>query len=109
VQPATDHFEKLLEDYGMMKNFMASGSLTQGMELNEVPDEGDTTPFPGEDVVMTLYDGHPPLGMRRVSNPSPGTLAHYGWGCGDTSFLISLYINVYRYMDMYIIATPKAK
>jgi hypothetical protein len=29
------HFEKL-RDYDMMKNFMALGSLTQGMEVDEV-------------------------------------------------------------------------
>jgi hypothetical protein len=69
-----DHFEKLLEeacpnhaypvkhklrDCGLMKNFMASGSLTRGMELDEVPDGGDATPFPREDAVMTIYDGRP--------------------------------------------------
>jgi hypothetical protein len=73
----TDHFEKHLEeacpnhaypikhklrDYSMMKNFMASRSLTRGLELDEVPDEGDATPFPGEDAVMTIYDGRPSQG-----------------------------------------------
>jgi hypothetical protein len=97
--PPTDHFEKLLEetcpnhaypvkhklrDCGMMKNFMASGSLTQGMEIDEVPNEGDATPFPGEDAVMMIYDEHPSSGMRHVSNPSPRNLACYGWGPRDT-------------------------
>jgi hypothetical protein len=56
-----NHFEKLLEemfpthaypikhklrDYSMMKNFIASRSLTWGMEADEDPDEGDATPFP---------------------------------------------------------------
>jgi NAD-dependent dihydropyrimidine dehydrogenase PreA subunit len=74
ARPPTDHFEKLLEeicpnhsypikhklrDCDMMKNFMASGSLAQVMEVNEIPDEGDTTPFPGQDAVMTIYDGCP--------------------------------------------------
>jgi hypothetical protein len=31
----------------MMKNFMASGSLTQGMEVDEVSDEGNAMPFLG--------------------------------------------------------------
>jgi hypothetical protein len=31
----------------MMKNFMASGSLTRGMEVDEVPNEGEAMPFPG--------------------------------------------------------------
>jgi hypothetical protein len=71
------HFEKLLEeacpnhaypikhklkDYYMLKNFMASGTLTRGIELDEVQDGGDAMPFPREDAVMTIYDGHPPLG-----------------------------------------------
>jgi hypothetical protein len=53
------------------------------MELDEVPNEGDATPFPGEDTIMTIYDGRPTLGMHRVSNPSPETPAHCGWGCRD--------------------------
>jgi hypothetical protein len=92
----TDHFEKPLEETcpnhlypvkhklkncNMMKNIMAPGSLAQGMEVNEVPDEGNTTPFLGEDVVMTIYDGRPSPRMHHVCNPSIGTLGHYSWGC----------------------------
>jgi hypothetical protein len=95
---STDHFKKLFEeicpnhaypikyklrDCGMMKNFMASRSLTLGVEVNEVPDEGDTTPFLGEGMVMMIYDGHPSSGMCRVSNPSLGTPARCGWGRGN--------------------------
>jgi hypothetical protein len=73
ARPLTDHFKKLLEetcpnhiypikhkfrDYDMMKNFMASGSLARGMEVDEVPDKGDMMPFPREDAVMMIYDGH---------------------------------------------------
>jgi hypothetical protein len=36
-----------LADYDIMKNFMVSGSFTQGMELDEVLDDGDVMPFPG--------------------------------------------------------------
>jgi hypothetical protein len=90
----TDHFEKLLEetcpnhtylikhklrDCSMMKNLMALGSLTQGMEVNEVPDEGNTTPFLGEDVVMMKYNGRPSPGMCCASNPSLGAPAHCSW------------------------------
>jgi hypothetical protein len=67
----------------MMKNFMASGSLTQAMEADEVLDEGGTMPFPGEDVVMMIYDGSPSPGVRHMSDPSLGAPAHCGWGCGD--------------------------
>jgi hypothetical protein len=71
----------------MMKNFSASGSVAQGVEVDEVPDEGDTTPFPGEDTIMMIYDGCPllpPLGMHYLSNPSLGTPAHCSWGCRNT-------------------------
>jgi hypothetical protein len=53
------------------------------MEVNEISDEGDTMPFPEEDVVMMIYDRHPSPGMRHASNPSLGTLAHDGWGYKD--------------------------
>jgi hypothetical protein len=36
VRPPMDHFEKL-KDCGMMKNFMALGSLVQSMEVDKVP------------------------------------------------------------------------
>jgi hypothetical protein len=93
-----DHFEKLLEetcpnhaypikhklrDSGMMKNFMASGSLARGMKVDEVPDEDDMMPFSREDAVMMIYDGRPSPGMRRMSNPSLGTPARCGWGSGN--------------------------
>jgi hypothetical protein len=45
----------------MMKSFMISGSLTRGMELDEDPSGSDAMPFPGEDVVMTVYGGRLPL------------------------------------------------
>jgi hypothetical protein len=53
------------------------------MEVDEVSNEGDTTPFLGEDMVMTIYGVHPLLGVCHVSNPSLGTLACCGWGCRD--------------------------
>jgi hypothetical protein len=77
VRPLTDHFEKLFEeacpnhtypikhklrDCDMMKNFMASESFTRAMKLDEVLDEGDMMPFPGEDAIMMIYDGRPHSG-----------------------------------------------
>jgi hypothetical protein len=50
----TYHIKHKLRDCCVMKNFMASGSLTRGIEVDKVPDEGDTMPFPGEDAVMTI-------------------------------------------------------
>jgi hypothetical protein len=96
ARPPTYHFEKLLEetcsnhafpvklklrDYDMMKNFMASRSIVRGMEVDEVPNEGNTTSFLKEDVVMINHDGRPSPGMRRTSNPSLGTPARCSWGC----------------------------
>jgi hypothetical protein len=124
VQPPTDHFDKLLyetclnhaypikhklRDCDMMQNFIALGSLTQGKEVDEVPDEGDTMPFPVEDVVMTIYDGCPSPGMRYMSNPSLGTLSHCGWRCGNVRTKIFLYIYICRNIDMYITYAPKAQ
>jgi hypothetical protein len=65
-----------LRDCNMMKNFMASRSLTRGTEVDEVPDEGDMMLILGQDVVMMIYDGRPSQGMRHVSNLSLGTSAH---------------------------------
>jgi hypothetical protein len=74
ARPLMDHFERLLEeawpnhtypvkhklkDYGLKKNFMTSGSLTWGKELEGDPRGKGTTPFPRE-VVMMVYDGCPP-------------------------------------------------
>jgi hypothetical protein len=128
AQPPTYQFEKLLEETCpnhaypikhklkycvMMKNFMAIGSLTQGMEVDEVPDDGGVTPFPGEDVIMTIYNRNPSLGVRHVPDPSAGTSTRCGWGIGTRGckvicFPISVYINVCRNMDMYITTTPNA-
>jgi hypothetical protein len=91
----TDHFKGLLEeaykkhvypfrhklkDCGMMRSFVTLGSLTRGLELDEDPDRSDTTPFPGENVVMAGYGGRPPLRGCRMSNLCPRTLAHCGRG-----------------------------
>jgi hypothetical protein len=65
-----DHFEKFLEetclnracvikhklrDCSLMKSFKTMGSLSQGMEINEAPIEGDTMPFLREDAIMMLF------------------------------------------------------
>jgi hypothetical protein len=86
--PCTNHLGRLLKetcpnhaylvkhklrDCNMMKSFMTSGSLSRGMEVNEVPDEGDATPFPGEEALRTICDEHPSPGRRCVTNPSLGT------------------------------------
>jgi hypothetical protein len=82
-----------LKDCSMMKSFMTLGSLSQGMEVNKVPDEGDTMPFQGEDAVTTIYDGRPSPGRRHMPDPSLGTQACCGWGCRTrkckgTNFLV---------------------
>jgi hypothetical protein len=45
------------------------------MEVDEVPIEGDTAPFPREDVVMMIYGRCPSLERRHVHDPGLGTLA----------------------------------
>jgi hypothetical protein len=77
VWPPIDHFERLLEeacpnyaylikhklkDYGMMKNFITSGSLTRDKEPEEDMGKSDSTPFNEEDAVMMVYGGCPLLG-----------------------------------------------
>jgi hypothetical protein len=44
----------------MMRSFMTLRSLALGAELDEGLDGSDTTPFPKENVVMTIYEGPPP-------------------------------------------------
>jgi hypothetical protein len=50
----------------MMKNFMISGSLIRGMELDEDLDGSDTMHIPREDAVMRVYDGCPPMEAPHV-------------------------------------------
>jgi hypothetical protein len=89
VHLPTDHIKRLLEeaypnhmypikhelkDGDMMRNFMASGSLTRGRELEENPGRSDAMPFSGEDAVVTVYDGRPesvsrsPCGFWRIDD-----------------------------------------
>jgi hypothetical protein len=97
TRPPTDHFKRLLEeaspnhaypimhnlkDYGMMRSFMTSGSLTWGAELIEGLDGSDTVPFPRENIVMMVYGARPPLQRRCMSGLGPRIPTHYGWGHG---------------------------
>jgi hypothetical protein len=67
-----------------MKSFMTTGSLAQGLEVNEALVEGDVTPFPTEDAVMTIFGRHPSLGKHHMLDPSVGTPTRggQGWGGG---------------------------
>jgi hypothetical protein len=70
---------------------MTSGSLTWGEELDEGPDGYDTMPFPEENAVMMVYEGHPLLGRCRVSSLSLGpqltVVGDMGArGCNSTNF-----------------------
>jgi hypothetical protein len=75
MRPPMDHFKRLLKhawpnhaypvrhklkDCDMMRSFITSGSLTLGLELDEVPDRTDTMPFHEENTVMMVYGGCPP-------------------------------------------------
>jgi hypothetical protein len=85
-----DHFERLLEiacsnhaypvkhklkDCDMVKNFMTSGSLTQGKEPERDLGGKGATPFPEKEPVMTLYARLPPE-RRCIPNLNHGTLTH---------------------------------
>jgi hypothetical protein len=66
-----------------MKSFMTMGSLSQGMKIDEAPVEGDTTPFPEEDAVMTIFGRHPSPEKRRGLDPTTRTPSHNSQGWGD--------------------------
>jgi hypothetical protein len=70
-----------LRDYNLMKSFMTSGSVSHGMEVNQIPTEDDAAPFPREEAVMTIYDRCPLPERHGVPDPSLGTPARYGRGC----------------------------
>jgi hypothetical protein len=65
----------------MIKNFMTSESLTR----NKVRTSGKkgTTPFPWEEAVITVYNGHPATGRRRMSKLSLRTPTHCSQGPGN--------------------------
>jgi hypothetical protein len=99
ARPSTFHFKRLLEeacpnhtnpvrhklkDCSMIRSFMISGSITGGAELNEGPNGSDTTSFPEENAIMTVYEGCHPTGRRRVSCLRPRPPTHYGWGHGGS-------------------------
>jgi hypothetical protein len=65
------------------EEFHDHGALSQGMEVDEAPVEGDAAPFSREDVIMTIFGRHPSLEKRRMLGTSMGTPAHGGQGWGD--------------------------
>jgi hypothetical protein len=69
-----------LRNGDMMKNFMTSWSLTLGMEPKGDPGGKCATAFTREEVVMTVYDEHPPPGRLRIYNLSPRTPTHCVYG-----------------------------
>jgi hypothetical protein len=128
VRSPTDHSKRILgeacpnhaypikyklRDNGLMKSFMTSGSLSQGMEVNEVPDEEDVMPFLEQDAIVTIYNRRPSSKSHHVPDPSLGTPARSGQGCRNLEmegheFSCTLpYVNIY--ICMYITYTPKAK
>jgi hypothetical protein len=44
----------------MMRSFGTLRSLTRVAKLHEGPDWSDTTLFPEENAIMTIYEGRPP-------------------------------------------------
>jgi hypothetical protein len=51
-----------------MKSFMTLGSISRGMEVDEVPNEEDIMPFPREDTVTMIYNGSSSLEKRHMCN-----------------------------------------
>jgi hypothetical protein len=91
------------KDYDMIKSFMNSGSCIWGMELDEDPGGSDTMPFPVENIVMMVYDGHPSLGRCHVSKLSPGPWTHCGWGRGGhRGVKAQIFQYPYIYVNVYI-------
>jgi hypothetical protein len=99
VRPSTNHFKRLLEescpnhaypiehklkDYGMMRSFMTSGSFTWGDEHDEGPDGSNTAPFPEENAVMTVFEGHPQWERHHMSSSGPRIPTRGGWGNGGS-------------------------
>jgi hypothetical protein len=73
VYPVTHN----LKDYGIMKEFMTSGSLTQERGPEGVPGRGGTSSYPGEGI-MIVYDARPHPGRSRICSLSPGTPTRCG-------------------------------
>jgi hypothetical protein len=82
------------------------------MEVDEAPIKDDAMPFPGEDVIMTIFGSQPLPEMHHVLDLSTGTSSRYdhGWGtreCKDINFSCTLtdvrkkYICIYIYTFMY--------
>jgi hypothetical protein len=74
ARPPMDHFKRhmdetcpnhaypvrhKLKECVMMRSFITSGSLTWGAELDEGSDGSNTTHFPRENAVLTVYGGCP--------------------------------------------------
>jgi hypothetical protein len=61
------------------------GSLSRGMEVDELPIKGDMVPFLGEDAIMMIFRRHPSPERSCVLDPSTGTPAHgcQGWRNGE--------------------------
>jgi hypothetical protein len=117
VRPPTDHVKRLLEeayanhaypvkhklrDYGMLRSFMTSRSLTWGAELIKGSDRSDTTPFPEEN---TVYEGCPLSGRRHMTSLSPRAPTRCGLGHGGprgVTTQVFYYDNKYLYIHIYI-------
>jgi hypothetical protein len=119
VRPPTGHYKRLLEeaylnhaypvrhklkDYGMMRSFMTSRSLTWGAELDKGLDGSNTMLFPKENDVMIVYGGCPLLGRHRVASLSPRMPTRCGWGHGLRGVMLHVFLfpNKYLYKYMYI-------
>jgi hypothetical protein len=85
-----------------MKSFMTLGSLSRGMEVDKVPAKDDMAPFPREDAAMTIYDMCLSPEMCRMPDPSLGTPAHCGRGCGNAGMYGHEFCCTLTYVKVYI-------
>jgi hypothetical protein len=130
ARPPIYHFKRLLaegylnhafpvrhkiKDCDMMRSFMTLGTLTWGTELDEGTKESEMMSFPEETTIKMVYGGCPLLGRHRVSNLSPRTPTHYGWGHGGFKGVTTQVfhhlnkIPIYIYINMYFTTAPGAK
>jgi hypothetical protein len=83
-----------LKDYGMMRSFMTSRSITWGMELDKGLKRSNTTPFPEESAAMMVYgDASHREGTVRLAQAAGHQLIMGGdvgdEGCDNVSFFVS--------------------
>jgi hypothetical protein len=83
----------------MMKNFIVSWPLTRDLEPKEDSGRRDVMPFPEEDAVLMVYDGHPPpfavASHVQPESQDPNSLRLGTQGHRGVFFPIYMYLYIY--------------